>query len=217
MRDDENELLRSTGGNGGNGGKDGLAPIVPIAQSPVFRLVFYSICILVVAYVLQFAWLAMESKGQNETDYTWEIVAHKVLSAQYDGLPQMRIGYAKPSHSSCGFWSFEAIWGACATVRIFLAVRDYQPEHRLIVDREVTRFADQMRMPCHLLPKLNLPNEAALANNLGCHGWKRKFKLLITVGAVTVANEKGPPDRPNRWSLNTVKNLYTYNLLEGKL
>lgn len=181
------------------------------------RILLCALCVLVIAYAYEFVWRVMDGKGQYKTDYAWEVLAHETLSRQYQGIPEMRVTYGKPSHQLCNFWNFEAILGGCITVKIGLDVRDYRPEFRPIVEREVERLADQMRTPCRLLPRLGLLNEAELANDIGCNRSGKRFKLHFWVNHVTVTSERGPLDRPNRWSLSTVKHLYTTDFIEGEL
>lgn len=185
--------------------------------SKPLRVVFLALCILAIAYAYEFQWRLVDSKGQFQDDYAWEVLAYETLGRQYRGMPEMRVTYGKPTRRFCNFWNFEAIWGSCVTVKIGLDVRDYRPEYGPIVDREVARLADQLRTPCVLLSTLALENEVNLGKALGCNGRKKSFRLHIWVNDVTVSNERGPADRPNRWSLKTVKHLYTTDFVDGEL
>lgn len=178
------------------------------------RMLIYSLCALVISYVFEFVWVAVD-KGQTQKDYAWEVIAHETLVRQHHGIPQMRIGDAGPVRSLCEFWNFEAIWGRCITIAV--EVRDYKSEYQKIVEQEIGRFVDQMRTPCHLISTLALENKSILMENIGCNGWRKDFRFRVWVNSVTVAGEKGPLDRPNRWSLNSVKHLYTTVFFEGEL
>lgn len=184
--------------------------------SKAIRFIFFVSSILAIAYVYQFQWRLMDSKGQYQDDYAWEIIAHEALTQQYHGIPEMKVTYGKLTHRFCGFWNFESIWGNCATVKIGLDVRDYRPEYRPIVEREVSRLIDQLRKPCSLLQNLALAKRADLAEAVGCNGRRRLFKIHIWVNEVTVDSQQGPSGRPNRWSISTVQHLYTTDLIEGE-
>ncbi|WP_157272512.1 hypothetical protein [Azonexus hydrophilus] len=179
------------------------------------KMVIFVIGVFFVAYFIQFVWFAMDSKGQYQDDYAWEVLAHETLSRQYQGVPEMRVTYGKPTHRFCDFWSFEAIWGNCLTVKIGLDVRDYRPEYKSTVEREVARLIGQLSKPCKLLSTLALEHESDLAKIIGCNSRRKFFKLHIWVNEVTVGGERGPVDRPNRWSINTAKHLYTTDFFEG--
>jgi len=182
-----------------------------------FRKIIYLLGLLVIAYAYEFVWLAMDSKGQYQTDYAWEVLAHEVLSREYHGEPQMRVTYAKPSFQRCNFWIFETVWGGCVSVKIGIDVRDYRSEYRAIVEREVERLAEQMRRPCRLLLGIGLENEAKLAKNIGCNSIRKRFGFYFWINEVSIVSEKGPLERPNRWSPNMVKHIYTTEFIEGEL
>lgn len=173
--------------------------------------------VIVIAYTYEFVWLVMDSKGQYKTDYAWEVIAHEALSRQYHGEPQMRATYGKPSSLQCNLWNFEVIWGSCITVKIGVDIRDYRPEYLPIVEREIALLAKKIRTPCRLLPTLGLASEAELARDIGCNSWRKRFGLYFWINEVTVVSETGPLERPNRWTLDTVKHLYTTELIEGEL
>jgi hypothetical protein len=186
-------------------------------QQPVFkrflRGLMWGLLMLLAMYVVEYFWGGIH-KGQTKSDYAWESIAHETLSRQYSGMPQMRIAGGGQSPTVCNFWSFEGFWGHC--VSLGLNVRDYRAEDMPIVEREVKRLVDQMREPCRLLPTLALPDAENLAREVGCGGWRKKFKLRIRVNSVTVANERGPLDRPRRWTTKSTNHLYTTDFVEGQ-
>ena len=96
---------------------------------------------LVAAYGLQFLSVIGE-KGQGPMGKAFETIGHHAMRRQYDGIPQMRVVRAFAESNQCTFWNFEWSWGRC--VVIGLDVRDYQPEHQLIVEAQVHRLAEQM-------------------------------------------------------------------------
>ena len=178
-------------------------------MSKLIKLIALSLTFaIILSYSSQFLWGAMH-KGQSEEGFAWEVLAHEVLSRQYDGIPQMRIAGADAPPSLCDQWNFEGFWGRCLSIG--LDVRDYKPEYQPIVEREVRQLATQLQQPCALVPTLGLPRESDLMRKLGCGGFHKTFKLRIWVNSVTVAYESGPPDRPNRWFPKTREHLVSYH------
>ena len=181
------------------------------------RKAIYLTGIIFFAYFCEFIWLLMDSNGQYKSDYAWEVLAHETLRQQYHAKPQIRVSYGKTSRSQCNFWNFEAVWGGCIAVKIGVDVRDYHPENLTIVEREVAHLAEKMRTPCHLIQTLGLANEIELGNEIGCKSKRKRFALYFWINEVTVVSESGPLERPNRWTANTVKHIYTTELIEGEL
>ena len=171
---------------------------------------------IILAYGFQLSWFVAASKGPFEEDYAWEELAQKTLDYQYSGTPQMKIEAGRISHELCGLWNFEVIWGSCATVKLHLLVRDLQPEHHHIVQREVAHLAEQLQTPCRLLLQLGLENNTKLRNSIGCGGWRKQFSLSIPVHKVTIEREKTSPVKPNRWPLSSSIYLYTYGPVAGR-
>lgn len=180
----------------------------------VFRGFFYLLFFVLFAYLIEFFWVASD-KGQSSSDYAWEIVAQEILSQQDMNGIEMRISGGKPSRVLCDFWSFESVFGLCVTIGV--AIKNYHPKDRLMVEQKIEIFLEKMRTPCVFLPMLDLKDKLTIAKQIGCGGWKNKFKIRIWVNSVTVSSDKGPVDRPNRWSLKTIEHLYSTSFSEGVL
>ncbi len=156
-------------------------------RAKLFRYAKWVVLALALAYLAQFIRGALY-KGQSRMGAAFETIAHEALRRQYDGIPQMRVSGAGANPAVCSSWNFEEIWGRCVTVG--LHVRDYLPEHQLIVEREVMKLAEQLRKPCVLLPTLGLSNEQQLAHDLECGNFMSSFKLRIWVNSVTVIDDR---------------------------
>ncbi|MBI4990168.1 MAG: hypothetical protein HZC23_15245 [Rhodocyclales bacterium] len=108
---------------------------------------------LPMAYLLQ----GLFSVGdQSPESRAFATIGYHTLRKQYDGIPQMRVVTAFIGPTQCSFWNFEATWGRCVAVSIY--VRDFRPEHQTVVDTQARLLGEQLSKPCTLLPVLNLPD-----------------------------------------------------------
>lgn len=163
---------------------------------------------LAAAYLLQL--LFSVGSGESPMSRAFETIGRHTMRKQYDGLPQIRVVRAFTGPSQCAFWNFEATWGRCVGVGLY--VRDYRPEHQSIVEAQFQTLAEKMRKPCTLLPTLGLPNEQELARDLGCGGGRKSFKLNISITSVTVLSEQVNPRDPYMWHAADHKKLYSYQI-----
>ena len=168
--------------------------------------------LLATAYLLQFL-STIGEKGQGPMGKAFEIIGYHALQQQYDGIPQMRVVRAFAESVQCSFWNFEWTWGRCVVVG--LDVRDYRPEHRLIVEAQVRRLAAKMRKPCTLLPTLGLSNEQELARDLGCGVARKDFRLTILVSSVTLRSEVVDKFNPRMWHAMNRQELFSHRF-EGE-
>lgn len=193
-------------------------------QSLLSRLRRYTkwlLTILILAYSVQFMWLALWFKGQSPMGSALETIAHETLRRQYDGLPQMRVVGAGADPALCSFWNFEGVWGRCLTLAVDVLgyESDYQTEHPRIVAKAVEKLAERVRRPCDLLVSLGLPDQIQLARDLKCSSPLKRFRLQIFVYSVIVKDPDvpGPMGKPHRWQIDGRRqHLNTYHF-EGKL